>query len=77
VHRKEGDNVFVFNGMNAWFAGVDAAASNFTLQYTGGNLTGARIDALVQVAPHTIQKAYSRWDVSERGRACAHAVRLF
>ena len=65
VHRKEGDNVFVFNGMNAWFAGVDAAAPNLTLQYTGGNLTGARIDALVQIAPHTIQKAYSRWQVSE------------
>jgi len=65
VHRKEGDNVFVFNGTNAWFAGVDAAAPNFTLQYTGGNLTGARIDALVQIAPHTIQKAYSRWQVSE------------
>jgi hypothetical protein len=65
VHRREGDNVFVFNGMNAWFAGVDAAAPNFTLQYTGGNLTGARIDALVQIAPHTIQKSYSRWQVSE------------
>ena len=65
VHRKEGDNVFVFNGMNAWFAGVDAPAPNLTLQYTGGNLTGARIDALVQVAPHTIQKAYSRWELSE------------
>ena len=65
VHRKEGDNVFVFNGMNAWFAGVDAAAPNLTLQYTGGNRTGARIDALVQIAPHTIQKAYSRWQVSE------------
>ena len=65
VHRKEGDNVFVFNGTNAWFAGVDAAAPDFTLQYTGGNLTGARIDALVQIAPHTIQKAYARWQVSE------------
>jgi len=65
VHRKEGNNVFVFNGMNAWFAGVDAAVPNFTLQYTGGNLTGARIDALVQIAPHTIQQAYSRWQVSE------------
>jgi hypothetical protein len=65
VHRKEGDNAFVFNGTNAWFAGVDAAAPNFTLQYTGGNLTGARIDAIVQIAPHTIQKAYSQWQVSE------------
>jgi hypothetical protein len=65
VHRKEGDNIFVFNGTSAWFAGVDAAAPNFTLQYTGGNLNGARIDALVAVAPHTIQKTFSRWQVSE------------
>ena len=65
VHRKEGNNIFVFDGSNAWFAGVDAAAPNFTMQYTGGNLEGARIDALVAVAPHTIQKAYSRWQVSE------------
>ena len=65
VHRKEGDNVYVFNGMNAWFAGIDAAVPNFTLNYTGGNLTGFRVDALVQVAPHMIQKAYSRWQVSE------------
>ena len=65
VHRKEGNNIFVFNGTNAWFAGIDAAAPNFTLNYTGGNLTGARIDALIQVAPQMIQKAFSRWQVSE------------
>lgn len=65
VHRKEGDNIWVFDGRNAWFAGVDAAAPNFTLTYTGGNLAGARVEALVMVAPATIQKAYSRWQVSE------------
>jgi hypothetical protein len=65
IHRKEGDNIFVFDGRNAWFAGIDAAAPNFTLTYTGGNLAGARVDALVAVAPHTLQQAYSRWDVSE------------
>ena len=65
VHRKEGNNIWVFNGTNAWFAGIDAAVDNFTLNYTGGNLIGARIDAMVQLAPHTIQKAYSRWEVSE------------
>ena len=65
VHRKEGNNIFVFNGTNAWFAGVDAAAPNFTMNYTAGNLTGARIDALVQVAPQMIQKAYQTWEVSE------------
>jgi len=65
VHRKEGDNTFVFNGTNAWYAGVDAVVPDFTLNYTGGNLTGFRVEALVQVAPHIIQKAYARWQVSE------------
>jgi len=65
VHRKEGDNIFVFDGRNAWFAGVDAAVPNFTTTYTGGNLSGARVDALVAIAPHTIQKAFGRWQVSE------------
>ena len=65
VHRKEGDNIWVFDGRNAWFAGVDAAAPNFTMTYTGGNLSGARIEALVLVAPTMIQEAFSRWQVSE------------
>lgn len=65
VHRKEGNNTWVFDGRNAWFAGVDAAVDNFTLSYTGGNLAGARVEALVALAPATIQKAYSRWQVSE------------
>ncbi|MBF8299675.1 MAG: hypothetical protein HW394_45 [Acidobacteria bacterium] len=65
VHRKEGNNIWVFDGRNAWFAGVDAAAPNFTMTYTGGNLSGARIEALALVAPAMIQKAFSRWQVSE------------
>jgi hypothetical protein len=65
VHRKEGNNTWVFNGTNAWFAGVDAAVANFTLNYTAGNLTGARIDAALQVAPQTVQKMYAQWQVSE------------
>jgi hypothetical protein len=32
---------------------------------TGGNLTGAQVDAMVALAPTTIQKAFSRWLVSE------------
>jgi hypothetical protein len=65
VHRKEGNNIWVFDGRSAWFAGVDAAVPDFTLSYTGGNLAGARIDAIVALAPHTIQKAFGRWQVSE------------
>ena len=65
VHRKEGENTWVFDGRNAWFAGVDAAVPDFTMTYTGGNLAGARIEALALVAPTMIQKAFSRWQVSE------------
>jgi len=65
VHRKEGENIWVFDGRNAWFAGVDAAAPNFTLTYTGGNLAGARVEALVMVAPAAIQRVFGRWQVSE------------
>jgi hypothetical protein len=65
VHRKEGDNTFVFDGRNGWFAGIDAAVPSFTLTYTGGNLAGARVDALVAVAPHLLRTAFSRWQVSE------------
>jgi hypothetical protein len=65
VHRKEGDNIWVFDGRTAWFAGVDAAVPDFTLTYTGGNAAGARVEALVTVAPAAIQKAFSRWQVSE------------
>ena len=65
VHRREGDNIFVFDGDNAWFAGVDAAVPNFTMAYTGGNLSGARIEALALGAPAMFQGAFSSWQVSE------------
>ena len=65
VHRREGDNSFVFDGSNAWFAGVDAPVPNFTMTYTGGNLSGARIEALVLGAPAMLQAAFSSWQVSE------------
>jgi photosynthetic reaction center cytochrome c subunit len=65
VHRKEGDNTWVIDGTNFWYAGVDAAVPNFTMQYTGGNLAGARIDAMVMNNPTLIQKTFNRWQVSE------------
>jgi hypothetical protein len=65
VHRKEGNNTWVFDGRNAWFAGVDSAVSNFTTTMTGGNLAGARLEALVALAPSALQKSYTRWQASE------------
>jgi len=65
IQRNEGNNTYVFDGTNAWFAGVDAAVPDYTLTYTGGNLSGARIDALVLVAPSMIQSTYDSWAISE------------
>jgi hypothetical protein len=65
VHRKAGDNIWTFDGRDAWFAGVDSAVANFTTTMTGGNLAGARVEAMVTVDPARIQKAFSRWLVSE------------
>jgi hypothetical protein len=65
VRRHEGTNTWVFDGRNAWFAGVDSPVSNYTVSYTGGNVAGARLEALVALTPTRLQQAYSRWQVSE------------
>jgi hypothetical protein len=65
VTRHEGTNTWVFDGSNAWFAGVDSPVPNYTTTYTGGNVAGARLEALVALAPTRLQQAYSRWQVSE------------
>jgi len=65
VRRKEGTNIWTFDGRNAWFAGVDSPVQNYTMTMTGGNLAGARIDAMVALAPTSIQPAFLRWQVSE------------
>jgi hypothetical protein len=65
VRRREGSNVWTFDGRNGWFAGIDSPIPAFTTTLTGGNLAGARVDALVALAPMRIQQAFSRWQVSE------------
>jgi hypothetical protein len=65
VRRNEGSNTWTFDGRTAWFAGVDSPVPNYTTTMTGGNLAGARIDAIVALAPAMIQQAFSRWQVSE------------
>lgn len=64
VHRREGDNNWTFDGRNGWFTGVDSILP-ITMNYTGGNAAGLRIEALVALAPTRVQQAFSRWQVSE------------
>jgi hypothetical protein len=61
VHMKEGDAIKAFDGAQAWAA--EGWRPMPLLQLTGGNLEGARLEAVVQF-PAGIQKAYANWQVS-------------
>ena len=61
VHMQQGDAIKAFDGTQAWAA--EGWRPMPLLQLTGGNLEGARLEALVQF-PAGIQKAYANWQVS-------------
>jgi hypothetical protein len=64
AHRTEGDSVWAFDGRNAWAVTVNSAVP-FTIPLTGGNLAGARLDAMVALAPTRIRQAFSKWEVTK------------
>jgi len=64
VHTALGDSVRVFDGRNAWIAAPDRPMPLMTL--TGGNVDGARIEALVSF-PTQIKGAFSTWRVGTTG----------
>ena len=61
VHMAVGDKTTVYDGKVAWIAGSDKPIPLMTL--SGGNLEGAKIDALVTF-PATIKAAFSQWQVT-------------
>ena len=64
VHTNIGDSVRVFDGRAAWIAAPDKPLPLMTL--TGGNLDGAKIDAIVAF-PAKIKEAFSQWRVGATG----------
>src|SRR5678809_781525 len=59
VHTDAGDRTTTFNGNNGWMA-APAADKPFPLTtYTGGDLDGARLDAVLSL-PAGIKQAISR-----------------
>jgi len=61
VHTRLGDSVRVVDGRAAWIASPDRPVGLLTL--TGGNLEGAKLDAIVAF-PNQIKGAFSNWRVS-------------
>jgi len=64
VHTNIGDSVRVFDGRAAWIAAPDKPLPLMTM--TGGNLDGAKIDAIVAF-PAQIKEAFSQWRVGATG----------
>ncbi len=64
AHRTEGDSVWAYDGRNGWQVTVNAAVP-FTVPLTSGNLAGARLDAMVALAPTRIRQAFSKWEISK------------
>ena len=61
VHAGFGDSVRVYDGRSAWIASPDKPLPLMTL--TGGNLDGAKIEAIVSF-PTQIKQAFSQWRVT-------------
>ena len=60
VHMTVGDKVTLYDGRAAWIAASDKPIPLMSL--TGGNLDGAKIDALVAF-PAQLKQAFSQWQV--------------
>ena len=61
IHMPEGDSIKSYDGHNCWVAEKWRPLPLMPL--TGGNLAGARLDALMSF-PAQIQKAFSQWQVT-------------
>jgi photosynthetic reaction center cytochrome c subunit len=61
VHTRLGDSVRVFDGNAGWIASPDRPVG--LLPLTGGNLEGARIDAMLSF-PSQIRQAFRQWRIT-------------
>ena len=61
IRMPDGNSVKTYDGRNGWVA--EGWRPMPLMALTGGNLAGARIEAMV-FFPAAIQKAFSRWQVS-------------
>ena len=61
VHTRLGDSVRVFDGSAGWIASPDRPVG--LLPLTGGNLEGARMDAMLSF-PAQIRQAFKQWRIT-------------
>jgi hypothetical protein len=64
AHRTEGDSVWAYDGQNAWEVSINAALPS-TIPLTKGNLDGAKLDAIVALAPTRLRQSFSKWEITK------------
>jgi hypothetical protein len=64
AHRTEGDSVWAYDGQNAWEVSINAALPS-TIPLTKGNLDGAKLEAIVALAPTRLRQSFSKWEITK------------
>jgi hypothetical protein len=64
AHRTEGDSVWAYDGQNAWEVSINAALPS-AIPLTKGNLEGARLEAIVALAPTRLRQSFSKWEITK------------
>jgi len=64
AHRTEGDSVWAYDGQNAWEVSINAALPS-AIPLTKGNFEGARLDAIVAIAPTRLRQSFAKWEITK------------
>ncbi len=64
AHRTEGDSIWTYDGQNAWEVSINAALPS-TIPLTKGNLEGAKLDAIVALAPTRLRQSFAKWEITK------------
>jgi hypothetical protein len=64
AHRTEGDSIWAYDGQNAWEVSINAALPS-AIPLTKGNLDGAKLDALVALAPTRLRQSFAKWEITK------------
>jgi hypothetical protein len=64
AHRTEGDSTWSYDGQNAWEVSINAALPA-AIPLTKGNLEGARLDAIIALAPARLRQSFAKWEITK------------
>jgi hypothetical protein len=64
AHRTEGDSTWSYDGQSAWEVSINAALPA-AIPLTKGNLEGARLDAIVALAPAMLRQSFAKWEITK------------